>query len=1238
MKKQSGMSGHDERSTGDMAARRSGSSPATGDLPPIPPAAPSAAKTLEKHPYSVSTQLSGGIPTPILPSVASIQLAQLQAQLTLQRLKFAQSAVNSNTAAASVLSQVLTKVAMSQPLFNTLLSATSGQAAGCMSGPAMPLGGLPYPSQTPGLPPLLAGGIGYGGSLQAQNPNPHRMNPFVGMTSQSPAHSAAQLMNLNKPTSSQPPAGFSEYPADFSCKTSVTGNHTYMHDEVLTTHGFHPFGFRGDMSNILPTSPGTMKCQQLLNQPHPGFQLDFQNSQTSRMQALGYPGEMSAGGFPQNPERFQQVYPAANAQNQGTWATDHWQNAPQLLHPTRPEYGPQTQDVWSSKGQQLQMRNELYNPEEPTSEVKSMVRQSPHVNRANNCNQNFSGPQFSLRDGPPPSPFHPHLPERQMQPRELNDFQGLVPSQLPHICSICDKKVFNLKDWEHHVNGKHHIQNCTAFSENSGIGSNNFARPTNGGVNSCGASTILNPTDLSLDNSQSHLRTFPLPSHGFSSGSKLFPQRKAGPSRVVHICNLPEGNCTEMDVINLGLPFGKVTNYILMRATKQAFLEMAYPEAAQAMVQFYQQKPPAIDEQQLLVRMSKQYRELKLKKPGKDVDSIINDINSQKEREMQENLDRFPSERPRSRSPLAQSLSPRVESHSPSMASCCSSQHSSSSPRKGNLSPMAITRGERSNNNGMERRASRNHHSHKRREEEEKSEFMLKICGGDEPDRWGYDRKQHLKSSGRASPVLLEDGGDGYQGYKDKYAKSSLQNLIPPHSKYKARNEEDCKRERKRQSARRHHSPRTKGKVRDAHQRSGKRTSCGSQDQAEHQGEFDGHKDAQADGVCHRTQEEVGRSEQDETSDSEDGEEDSLCSTKKLSSSRSSRLPESEPERSTKEQSTSAESGSEIEDEEWYLGSLEEFVTVDEVGGEDEHLMDVQPEIPEIQESACIQMEQDENVGMRNNDLIAKETVADCGHPDANTPSSSPRDPGRTSPTPSLSSDRVSMESENHPLLTSNSLNEIEQTTVKDLQSPVDCQSCEMSKLLTESESIEHLDSENVCGPNESYENDEKQPQEHFSKEMVEPPRTDQSIARSSRGSPEPAEMKKEYPEGISRENTSQPMQELAGSNQQLPHTQQPVLPWEHNNVFSNLSIPLGVEFVEARTGFYCKLCGLFYITEDAAKTSHCRSSVHYKNLQKYLSQLAEESLKEGERDGNPGTEEEVGIIPQFDTKKPNTS
>lgn len=53
--------------------------------------------------------------------------------------------------------------------------------------------------------------------------------------------------------------------------------------------------------------------------------------------------------------------------------------------------------------------------------------------------------------------------------------------------------------------------------------------------------------------------------------SHQFAQRK-GAGRVVHICNLPEGSCTENDVINLGLPFGKVTNYILMKSTNQVGL------------------------------------------------------------------------------------------------------------------------------------------------------------------------------------------------------------------------------------------------------------------------------------------------------------------------------------------------------------------------------------------------------------------------------------------------------------------------------------------------------------------------------------------------------------------------------------------------------------------------------------------------------------------------------------------
>uniref|UniRef100_I3J9M5 Matrin 3-like 1.1 n=1 Tax=Oreochromis niloticus TaxID=8128 RepID=I3J9M5_ORENI len=44
---------------------------------------------------------------------------------------------------------------------------------------------------------------------------------------------------------------------------------------------------------------------------------------------------------------------------------------------------------------------------------------------------------------------------------------------------------------------------------------------------------------------------------------------------------------------------------------------------------------------------------------------------------------------------------------------------------------------------------------------------------------------------------------------------------------------------------------------------------------------------------------------------------------------------------------------------------------------------------------------------------------------------------------------------------------------------------------------------------------------------------------------------------------------------------------------------PIGVEHV--KTGFYCRICFLFYSNEDTAKKMHCSSQAHYNKLQKYL-------------------------------------
>ncbi|XP_069508787.1 matrin-3 isoform X2 [Ambystoma mexicanum] len=61
--------------------------------------------------------------------------------------------------------------------------------------------------------------------------------------------------------------------------------------------------------------------------------------------------------------------------------------------------------------------------------------------------------------------------------------------------------------------------------------------------------------------------------------------------------------------------------------------------------------------------------------------------------------------------------------------------------------------------------------------------------------------------------------------------------------------------------------------------------------------------------------------------------------------------------------------------------------------------------------------------------------------------------------------------------------------------------------------------------------------------------------------------------------------------------------PYQPNN-------PIGVEHVVPKTGFYCKLCSLFYTTEDVAKVTHCSSLHHYQKLKKSLEKPASNQIK----------------------------
>ncbi|KAF4086497.1 hypothetical protein AMELA_G00107150 [Ameiurus melas] len=81
------------------------------------------------------------------------------------------------------------------------------------------------------------------------------------------------------------------------------------------------------------------------------------------------------------------------------------------------------------------------------------------------------------------------------------------------------------------------------------------------------------------------------------------------PSRVVHVRKLPS-DINESEVISLGLPFGKVTNLLMLKGKNQAFLEMNTEESAQTMVNYYSSVTPVIRNHPVFMQYSN-HKELK---------------------------------------------------------------------------------------------------------------------------------------------------------------------------------------------------------------------------------------------------------------------------------------------------------------------------------------------------------------------------------------------------------------------------------------------------------------------------------------------------------------------------------------------------------------------------------------------------------------------------------------------------
>lgn len=78
---------------------------------------------------------------------------------------------------------------------------------------------------------------------------------------------------------------------------------------------------------------------------------------------------------------------------------------------------------------------------------------------------------------------------------------------------------------------------------------------------------------------------------------------------MIHIRNIPNES-SEAEVIQLGVPFGRVTNVLVLKGKNQAFLEMADEVSAAAMVACFNNNPPQVRGRTVYVQFSN-HRELK---------------------------------------------------------------------------------------------------------------------------------------------------------------------------------------------------------------------------------------------------------------------------------------------------------------------------------------------------------------------------------------------------------------------------------------------------------------------------------------------------------------------------------------------------------------------------------------------------------------------------------------------------
>uniref|UniRef100_A0A8C7Y4C6 Matrin-type domain-containing protein n=1 Tax=Oryzias sinensis TaxID=183150 RepID=A0A8C7Y4C6_9TELE len=129
-------------------------------------------------------------------------------------------------------------------------------------------------------------------------------------------------------------------------------------------------------------------------------------------------------------------------------------------------------------------------------------------------------------------------------------------------------------------------------------------------------------------------------------------------------------------------------------------------------------------------------------------------------------------------------------------------------------------------------------------------------------------------------------------------------------------------------------------------------------------------------------------------------------------------------------------------------------------------------------------------------------------------------------------------------------------------------------------------------------------------KTEIQKPEEDISQSEVQQLQPEPADegkgsvMKNKQDELMTELKVNKRQQEPIGVESKRARSESPSVPASFLLPPYNPKSPIGQEHVVPKSGFFCNICSVFYLTEKAAKEVHCSSQRHYENLQKHNRKL----------------------------------